>query len=121
MTWLCLLDADADDREVLAEALRAAGHDVRTFADATDALDAVAHASSPPALIVLDLLVAGMSALEFLRALRSGPRGPRVPVVVMTGVDVAESTFAPFGVEAILHKPIPLRTLLAVVARALTA
>ncbi len=119
MSWICLLDADADVRDVLGGSLRGAGHEVRAFDNGRDALQAIESASEPPSLVVLDLLLPDMAGQEVLRALRAGQSAPDVPVVVVTGVDAADALLASFRVEAIFRKPVPLPALLAVVSRAL--
>lgn len=78
---LLLVDDDAIYRERLAKAIAARGYDVRTAANATEAM-ALAEADSPE-LAVLDLRMPGESGLELLRRLRA--LDPTTRVLMLTG------------------------------------
>ncbi|HJW43447.1 MAG TPA: response regulator [Geothrix sp.] len=78
---LLLVDDDAIYRERLGKALAARGYDVRTAANATEAM-ALAEADSPE-LAVLDLRMPGESGLELLRRLRA--LDPTTRVLMLTG------------------------------------
>jgi len=78
---LLLVDDDAIYRERLAKAIAARGYDVRTAANAAEAM-ALAEADSPE-LAVLDLRMPGESGLELLRRLRA--LDPTTRVLMLTG------------------------------------
>lgn len=78
---LLLVDDDAIYRERLAKAVAARGYDVRTAANAAEAM-AMAEADSPE-LAVLDLRMPGESGLELLRRLRA--LDPTTKVLMLTG------------------------------------
>lgn len=105
-----VVDDDEAVRDSLELLLESAGHSVRVFEAAPDALEACrAH---PPACIVTDVRMPEMDGLEFQEKLSDA--GIRVPVIVMTGhADVPLAVRAmkagavdfiekPFGDEVIL-------------------
>lgn len=119
MTWICLVDDDVEVCDVLTDALRGAGYEVRAFVDGSDALEAIDQASSPPELVLLNLLLPHMSGQDVLKQLRRGQHAPDVPVIVITGLDVNAAAFDPPGVAAVLRKPVAVDQLLAAVRRAI--
>lgn len=78
---LLLVDDDAIYRERLGKALAARGYEVRTAANAAEAM-ALAEADSPE-LAVLDLRMPGESGLDLLRRLRA--LDPTTRVLMLTG------------------------------------
>jgi CheY-like chemotaxis protein len=65
----------------------------------------------PPAAVVLDLGLPGMTGREFLAALRENPDTSTIPVIVVTA-DALPSTEAELmlaGVSAFLVKPVDVR------------
>ncbi len=78
---LLLVDDDAVYRERLAKAIAARGYEVRTAADAAEAVT-LAEADSPE-LAVLDLRMPGDSGLELLRRLKA--IDPTTRVLMLTG------------------------------------
>ncbi|MBI1685496.1 response regulator [Caulobacter hibisci] len=76
-------DDDALTRELVEIQLGRGGYAVRTFPTVEDLLGAVAAA--PPALILLDVRMPGLSGLDALRALQAAPGGSEIPVLMLTG------------------------------------
>ena len=115
---LCV-DDDRSLCQILSEALGAEGYAVRSVFDGDQALAALTEA--PPDIVLLDLILPrrdGFAVLEALRAMDAPVRD--TPVVLITGCsptpqdrDRARS----LSVVEFLTKPVPLRELLAVVAR----
>lgn len=90
---------------------------VRTAGDGAEAL--ATALLEPPALVVTDLGLPGMHGLELVGRLRADPRTAAVPVVAISGLEMAaEATAA--GCAAFLHKPVRLADLRAVVERLLS-
>lgn len=79
MARLLLLDDDEGTLSWMAAALRASGHDVRTFTTAQAALDAIG--SWKPELIVSDILMPEMDGLAFARVVRAHGQ---VPVMLIS-------------------------------------
>jgi two-component system response regulator len=81
-----LLVEDNPDDEALT--LRALSRNVKAQVivvhDGQEALEWLADAAEPPALILLDLQLPKIDGLEVLRRLRANPRTALVPVVILT-------------------------------------
>lgn len=77
---ILVCDDQNDIREVLSEALRAQGYDIRDVSSGAAALETVAR--EPIDLVMLDLQMPGMNGLQVLAELRG--RGIETPVIVMT-------------------------------------
>ncbi|TDD70322.1 response regulator transcription factor [Actinomadura darangshiensis] len=80
MAAILLIEDDPLLRRGLQLALRGHGHDVRTADTGEDGLREMR--SSPPDLVVLDLMLPGIDGLEVCRRIRSAGR---VPVIILTG------------------------------------
>ena len=75
-------DDDPMIRSVMATNLEAEGFDVQTVSDGDEAYEAAV--SSPPDVIVLDIMMPGRDGYEVLRALRLNPGTAEVPVVLLS-------------------------------------
>ena len=79
MSRILVVDDDRTVSDVVARYLDRDGHDVAVVADGLAALDEAT--SSPPDLVILDLMLPGLSGLEVFRRLREiGP----LPVIMLT-------------------------------------
>jgi len=113
-----LLVEDEDDlARLFALALERAGFSVRRARDGAGALDSFRRWS--PDLILLDVVLPGMSGLDFLEQLR---HESRVPVILVSGrrrpADLELGTR--LGADDYLVKPFPLEELRSRVKRALS-
>jgi DNA-binding response OmpR family regulator len=109
---ILLVYPDATVAQLLAGVLSDAGYRVQIAVDSPSALRAIA--TCPPALVLLDLLLPGMSGHEVLARLRSVD-APGLPVVVLsTHPDVQDLLTQ--GANAVLIKPVAFADLLACVA-----
>ena len=79
MAAVLVVDDDATVREIVITYLTAAGHTVTSASDGTEALESAA--STPPELVVLDLMLPGVDGLEVCRRLRERSD---VPVIMLT-------------------------------------
>jgi DNA-binding response OmpR family regulator len=103
-----------DDRTIargLAQHLAHGGYEVALAGTGREALDVVRR--TPPALVILDLMLPDVDGLEVLRALRAG--GDRTPVLVLTARDAESSTLEGFrlGADDYVVKPFRVREILA--------
>ena len=113
-----LVDDDRSVRVGLAAALAEAGFRVTAFADAREALHALAT-QPPPALVVTDVRMPGDSGLLLLERLKDAL--PALPVIVMSAHTDVASTAGAFrgGAHEFLSKPFDLDAAVAAVRLAL--
>ena len=106
-----IIEDDDDIRDGLRQLLEAEGYIVDAAQDGREGL-ALAAQSSPPRVILLDLMMPTMNGWEFLEARRKDPRLAKVPVVVVS----ATGHPARLGeVTAFFRKPVDVERLLEVV------
>jgi CheY-like chemotaxis protein len=103
-----------DDRHIarlLDYVLRRAGYDLRVAHTAEDGL---AEMDCKPDALLLDLVLPGMTGLDFLRTIRAAPYVSECVVIVLSGhwIAQAESTLVEAGASAQCSKPIAPSTLL---------
>lgn len=102
---ILVVDDDAGSRELIREALRHEGHDVRT---APDGAAALSHLRSEPVdLVLLDRTMPGMDGLAVLSAIRDDPELALLPVVLVTALDEQASIVEGLdhGADDYLTKP----------------
>ena len=106
---ILVVEDDADARAALVDILEVSGYSAVPAENGKKALEYL-HASSPPSLIILDLLMPEMDGWEFRARQKENPEFARVPVVVVTA-------FSSANVDAndILIKPIDVDRLLLLV------
>jgi FixJ family two-component response regulator len=112
-----VVEDDRATREATARFFRAAGHQVRTYATASEFLELAP--TNTPGCVVLDLDLPGLSGLELQRALVS--REDPLPVVFLSGrSEVPQSVEAmKQGAVDFLMKTVDGSELLAAVSRAI--
>jgi two-component system response regulator MprA len=108
---ILVVDDEPAVRAALERALRLEGYSVELAEDGLDALRAVA--SSPPDLVVLDVLMPEIDGLEVSRRLRRA--GDRTPILMLTARDGVSDRVAGLdaGADDYLVKPFALEELLA--------
>jgi DNA-binding NtrC family response regulator len=114
-----LLVDDEPGRQGLTQALREAGHDVRSASDAFEALKLLDQEA--PDLTISDLMMPGMNGLDLLKAVRQ--RDPEAQVLLLSGFRDVETAVEAMH-EGAFHffcKPVDLDNLLAMVGKALEA
>jgi signal transduction histidine kinase/DNA-binding response OmpR family regulator len=107
-----IVDDDVDAAEMLAQALKDAGHEVREEHDGTSAL--VAAAQFQPDVVLLDLGLPGMGGIEVARRLRTYPQLAGVRIVALTGFGQPgeQTRTAAVGIESHLVKPVDLEAVM---------
>lgn len=88
--WILLVD---DDPAILFTLSDALAHPELTITTANDALQAFLQARGiSPLLIISDIQMPGFGdGTRTLKMLREDPRIPRVPIIFMTGMDLAKA------------------------------
>lgn len=106
-----VVDDDPRSRELLQLLLGADGYRVTAVADGLAALEAM-QAQSPRAVLV-DLVMPGIDGLELCRRLRRSAAGEQLGLVVLSGMDDAETrrTALEAGADAVMTKPVDRREL----------
>ena len=107
---ISIVDDDLSVRRALRRLVQSASYAVQTFASAREFLDA--SPAAPPACLVLDLCLGGMSGFELQE--RLAMEGAGIPVILITAHDdVATSErVRRSGVAAYLRKPFDGQVLL---------
>jgi signal transduction histidine kinase/CheY-like chemotaxis protein len=110
-----VVDDNADAREMVAEALRTAGHEVECMANAYEALARIP--SLNPDVAILDIGMPGMDGYQLARSLRDANSGWSGRLIALTGygqeADKARSLNAGFSLH--LTKPVEVAELLGAV------
>lgn len=104
-----MVDDNALQREVLADVLASEGYQVAVAATGAEAL--ASAVTTPPDVVLLDLLLPDTDGASVLAALRAEPSLRAIRVLVTTGVRSSSVRRLP-GVDAALFKPFGLRELL---------
>jgi CheY-like chemotaxis protein len=108
-----VVEDDPDTAAVIVDAISAAGYRTVWARDGREAL--VALETEPPAFMLVDMFMPGMSGPELLAEMRRSPRWSHIPRVIMTGANDAV-----IGIRedlTVLYKPLDLEALLNVVRR----
>ena len=114
--WVLVIDDDPDVRDMLRTVLSCEGYAVQTASSGADALAQLAAAMRPPALILLDLHMPGISGQEVMAYVRANEWvAPAPPVVFMSAGAQVHAEAAHWHVAGSLAKPFALSELLAVV------
>jgi two-component system CheB/CheR fusion protein len=113
---ILIVEDDPEVRDLLAQALAAAGHRIHAYADGLEALDAVNDGRVAFDLILADYnLPSGMHGLRLAAKLRQTRAAP-IPTIILTGDTSAETLRSIDAADCVsLHKPVKLAILLATV------
>jgi FixJ family two-component response regulator len=112
-----VVDDEASVRKALGRLIRAAGYQVELLSGGADYL--ARDAPEPPACLVLDIRMPGMTGLELQRAIEGTDRG--LPIVFITGhgdETIRAQCIAADAVD-VLYKPVDADLLLGAIERAL--
>ncbi len=112
-----IVDDDQALSRALCRRLALAGYETESFVSPADFLTGPLH--SGPGCIILDLMMPGMSGLEFQKALRTLPSS--LPVIFLSGHGDVPAASAAFkgGAVDFLTKPVRSEDLIAAVSAAL--
>jgi CheY-like chemotaxis protein len=113
---ILLVEDTTQLRDSLKKLLEQQGYSVITARDGRAALRKL-RSGEPPALILLDLRMPGMSGWEFREEQKKQPDVASIPIVVLTAVGHVEERTATLGAVAYLQKPFTFEQLLETVRR----
>jgi len=118
MARILVIDDDADMRELLAETLRSAGHEVALAADGREGVRE--YRAKAADLVITDLYMPNQEGLETIIELRRC--FPEVAIIAMSGKLAAATMLSiaqKLGAVAVLQKPFVADELLSAVGKAL--
>lgn len=106
-----VIDDDPDQRQLLADFLRARGLGVRTFGDEMGILECAAR--ERPGSLLLDVVLPWVDGLSLCRALRSDPTTAGARLIALSGLCRKADRDAALaaGADAFLPKPVDLERL----------
>jgi DNA-binding response OmpR family regulator len=109
---ILVVEDDPSVRGLLQTLLSAEGYDVATASDGLAGL--VKATSSPPALVLLDLMMPDLGGVRVLEEMRDDPDLSDIPVIVVTGkVDAVPGMRTLLGDDNVFLKPFAVGELLA--------
>jgi DNA-binding NtrC family response regulator len=111
---ILIIDDEIAIIEFMAEALQDEGYTVRSASDCEQGLREIAIA--PPALVLLDLHMPGMTVVEFLEHVPA-VGSCAVPIIIMTADQRAPTLVSTHSELTYLFKPFDLDELVSCVAR----
>lgn len=116
MPSIWVADDDRSIRWVLGKALEREGVDYRLFEDAASVIQALD--SEPPAVLVTDIRMPGMTGTDLLRRVKE--KYPELPVIIMTAFGDLESAVTAFegGAYEYLAKPFDITAAVSLIKRA---
>jgi DNA-binding response OmpR family regulator len=109
---ILVVEDDPSVRGLLQTLLSAEGYEVATASDGLAGL--VKATSSPPALVLLDLMMPDLGGVRVLEEMRDDPDLADIPVIVVTGkVDAVPGMRSLLGDDNVFLKPFAVGELLA--------
>lgn len=110
-----IVEDDPDIAEGLRYNLEREGLETRVALTGEHGLAAALDAKNPPALVILDLMLPGMSGTELCRRLRREPATRRTPIIMLTARTSEADRVAglDLGADDYISKPFSVRELMA--------
>src|SRR2546423_11463396 len=110
-----IVEDDPDIAEGLRYNLEREGLEAGVALTGEQGLQAALDARNPPALVILDLMLPGMSGTELCRRLRREPATRRTPIIMLTARTSEADRVAglELGADDYISKPFSVRELLA--------
>jgi DNA-binding response OmpR family regulator len=120
---ILIIEDDPDIAEVLSYAFARTDLETRVALSGEEGLSLCLDKHNPPAIILLDLLLPGMSGFELCRRLRNEPLTRKTPIVLVTA-KVSDKDVAmgmELGVDDYIAKPFSVREVIGRVSSLLQA
>jgi DNA-binding response OmpR family regulator len=105
VSHILIVEDDKDIADLIAHYLQKAGHAIETAASGTAALAKIK--ASPPALVLLDLMLPGMDGLLVCQTLRKDPETAAIPIIMLTarGEEAERIAGLELGADDYVTKP----------------
>jgi DNA-binding response OmpR family regulator len=118
--YILIVDDEWMNRELLDAYLKMGGYRVGQANSGEKALDMVAQ--EPPALVILDVRLSGISGLEACRRLKASAATRAIPILMVTALESPKDQrqAADAGADGFIVKPFEMETLLARIRAALS-
>ena len=112
MSLVLVVDDNPDSVRIVESILKGNGYEVVAATSGQEALTAIE--AKPPAVILLDVMMPGMSGLEVLEKLRAQPKHGRIPVILLTAKSQDEDVISGYryGADYYIPKPFTSKQLL---------
>lgn len=112
---ILIVEDEPDIAESLRYNLEREGLRARVAETGEQGLRFALEEGSPPALIILDLMLPGMSGLELCRRLRREPATKKTPIIMLTarGAEADRVAGLDLGADDYITKPFSVRELMA--------
>jgi two-component system cell cycle response regulator DivK len=110
-TRILIVDDDPTIRSVLEALLEDEGFQPVTAANGREALSIVGV--TPPALILMDLMMPVMSGIDAVRELKSDPDTSGIPIIAMSAGFILRESIDELLADSIISKPFDLDALIA--------
>jgi two-component system OmpR family response regulator len=106
MVKILVVDDDIQVTSLLKKYLSSKDLEVTTINQSSKAMS-TAHAIYPD-LFILDLMMPPPDGFELCRQLRADPKFARAPILIITAMDISNSSATSFGANDYLAKPFNL-------------
>lgn len=115
---ILVVDDDDDVRDTVVEALQDEGFSAAGAAGGRAALELLRRAQPKPDVILLDLMMPGMSGIEFRAEQLRDPSLASIPVILLSASANIETVAVELETRSFLKKPVRLEALLVAVRSA---
>jgi len=114
---ILVVDDDAALRNTLVEALEEEGYRTTSASNGREALERLRSEKTPPAVILLDMMMPVMDGWAFRDEQQRDPQLAEIPVVVFSAQGNVKQMASEVSASAYLKKPVMLRELLAILGK----
>jgi len=106
-----VVEDNSIEREGLAAILRQEGYDAVVSANGKEALERL-RSKPRPDVLLLDMMMSEVDGWQLLKMLRSHPELLAIPVIIVTGLEIANLEWArSLGAVGLVRKPIDVEQL----------
>jgi len=114
---ILVVDDDAALRNTLIEALEGEGYRTTSASNGLEALERLRGEKTPPAVILLDMMMPVMDGWAFRDEQQRDPQLAEIPVVVFSAQGNVKEMASEVSASAYLKKPVTLKELLAILVK----